>query len=514
MHALPLLVSLILSTGPGADLLLVERDVRTVSGEDWFEALDVVFRDVDWFMAICDDPGSVPVPAEILLEGPFDLDDLVVVHLVPGADPRTAGLIGTTVFERGDIAIVSLPQDSPPVMGLPGARLVSPLRVVRAGDEAPAIPSAGTDGMIDDIVASVSQDSVIAVIQHLEDYGNRICIMDEYDQAAAWVDQWFGLHWIPCDQQWFTFYGDQTSNVIAEIPGAISPDSIYIICGHLDSITWPIEDTAPGADDNASGSATVIEAARVMAPYQFRYTVRFICFSAEEVGLVGSEYYAQSAAAAGDEILGVINLDMILYAPAGYDSLWIPYDSQSEALAEAVAQAMDTYVPALDVVTEYDPSATYSDHSSFWNYGYPAVLGIEYDVDYNPYYHTTTDLLSNYTGYWPFGTDCVRASVAALATLAQPIGPSGITGDGAGTCAELSVSPNPASGSAVLTLRGAPSGAFECRIYDLDGRIVSECILDGSTPLDVDMSGLPAGVYAACWEGAGMSGASRLVVLD
>ncbi len=514
MHALSLLMSIIVSTGPGADLLLVERDVRTATGEGWYEALDVVFRDADWFIALCDDPGSVPAPAEILLEGPFDLGDLVVVHLAPGADPRTAGLVGTTIFERGDVAIVSLPHDSPPMLGMPGARLVSPLRVVRARDGASAVPTGGTDGMIDDMVAAVSQDSIMAVIQHLEDYGTRVCIMDEYDQAAAWVDQWFGLHWIPCDQQWFTFYGDQTSNVIAEIPGAVSPDSIYIICGHLDSITWPMEETAPGADDNASGSATVIEAARVMAPYQFRYTVRFICFSAEEVGLVGSEYYAQSAFAAGDEILGVINLDMILYAPAGYDSLWIPYDSQSQALAEAVAQAMGTCVPSLDVVTEYDPSATYSDHSSFWNYGYPAVLGIEYDVDNNPFYHTTTDLLANYTGYWPFGTDCVRASVAALATLAQPLGPSGIPGCGTGARPSLSVSPNPASGSAVLAMCGVPAGAFACRIYGLDGRIVSECALVGETPLDLDLSGFPAGVYAVGWNGEGMSGASRLVVLD
>ncbi len=495
-----------------ADLVLIEQDVRTVSGEGWFEALDIVFRDRDYFVALSTDPGSIRAASTTLLEGPFRLEDVALVHLSGSGGAMELGLIGEPLLVRGDIAIVNRPEDASPFAGLPGIRLISPLRVIRTSAFSSIMPTGGQDGMIDEMVSAVSEDSIMAVIQHLEDYGTRLCIEDEYDQAAAWVDQWFGLHWIPCEQQWFTFYSNQTSNVIAEIPGAISPDSIYIICGHLDSITWPIEDTAPGADDNASGSATVIEAARVMAPYQFRYTVRFICFSAEEVGLFGSEFYAQSASAAGDEILGVINLDMILFAPAGYDSLWIPYDSQSQALAEAVAQAMDTYVPALDVVTEYDPSATYSDHSSFWNYGYPAVLGIEYAVDDNPYYHTTTDLLANYTGYWPFGTDCVRASVAALATLAQPVGPSGIP-DAAREFL-LSISPNPASGSAVLTLCGTPAGPIPCRVFGVDGRTAAEFSLDGAAPFDLDVSGLPSGVYMVRWERAGISGASRMVVID
>lgn len=498
-----------------ADLVMIERDVRSVCGEDWFEALDVVFRDRDYFVALSTDPGSIRAGSTILLEGPFRLEDIALVHISGSGGAMELGLIGEPILVRGDIAIVNRPGDASPFTGLPDIRLVSPLRVIRTPAIPSILPAGGQDGMIDEMVSAVSEDSIMAVIQHLEDYGTRLCITDEYDQAAAWVDTWFGLHWIQSDQQWFYFYGDQMSNVVAEIPGQISPDSIYIICGHLDSITWPMEDTAPGADDNASGSATVLEAARVMAPYNFRYTLRFICFAAEEVGLVGSDLYAQTASAAGDEILGVINLDMILYAPAGYDSLWIPYDDQSEALAQAVAGAMGSYVPGLDVVTEYDPSATYSDHSSFWNYGYPAVLGIEYAVDDNPYYHSTTDLLANYSGDWPFGTMCVRASVAALASLAQPVGPSGIPGGGSpGDAVLLSISPNPASGSVFVSLPGASSGEVLCEVYDILGRTAAAFTMEGGTSREMDVSGLPCGVYLVRWAHSGSAGSSRLVVID
>lgn len=508
-----LLAALALGPEAAADLVVVDADIRTVVSTEWYAGLEVVFRDAAYFVALSEDPSAIDAAYDTILEGPFEPGDLALVHLSPGSGARP-GLLGEVLFERDDIAIIRIDGGAPVPAGMPGVRLVAPLRIMNPGTQAAIPATGGFDGMIDDMVAAVSEDSIMAVIQHLEDYGTRLCTSPEYDQAAAWVDTWFGLHWIPCYQQQFYFYGEQMSNVIAEIPGQISPDSIYIICGHLDSITWPIEDTAPGADDNASGSATVIEAARVMARYNFRYTVRFICFGAEEVGLVGSDYYAQSAFEAGDQILGVLNLDMILYAPAGYDSLWIPYDSQSEALAEAVEQAMASYVPALDVVTEYDPSATYSDHSSFWDRGYPAVLGIEYAVDDNPFYHSEADSLSNYSGYWPFGTDCVRASVAALATLAQPTGLSGIEGGVIVSQPVLRVSPNPSSGRIELALEGMPGSAAECAVFGIDGRVVAGCPLTGGSPLELDVALLPPGVYVVRWETASASGATRMVLID
>ncbi|NLP05112.1 T9SS type A sorting domain-containing protein, partial [Candidatus Fermentibacteria bacterium] len=209
-----------------------------------------------------------------------------------------------------------------------------------------------------------------------------------------------------------------------------------------------------------------------------------------------------------------VNLDMVLYAPPGFDTLWVPYDDQSQALAEFVQAAAATYVPALDLVIEYDPSATYSDHASFWDYGYPAVLGIEFDVDNNPYYHQETDLLANYAGYWPFGTNSIRGAIAAIAALAEPIGPSG-TGDGApAEAGSISISPNPGTDSfSILVTSGMPGDA-DIAVADLSGRLVwrasAQC---PGSPVEADLSGLPAGVYLVRWTQGTASGSSRLVKL-
>ncbi len=503
------------STGAAAatgDLCLFEIDPLLADEYCVPEDVTVLFRARDYLIVVTEGEEAIG-SATVLLEGPVDIERLVMVHLSSELGAVWLGEIGDVLLLRDDEALVLCPGERPPFFVRPGIRMVHPLRPYVRSAAASRVEQREFDGMVEDIVAAVSEDSLMATIQHLEDYGTRLCVLPQYDQAASWVDQWFGLHWIPCDQQWFTFYGDDMSNVIAEITGLEEPDSIYIICGHLDSITWPLSDSAPGADDNASGSATVLEAARVMAPYNFRYTVRFICFGAEEVGLIGSEFYAQSAYSAGEAVKGVINLDMILYSPPGFDSLWIPYDAQSEGLAQAVVSAMGTYVPELEVVSVYDPSATYSDHSSFWQYGYPAVLGIEYAVDDNPFYHSPTDLLENYSSYWPFGTLCAKGAIAALASLAMPLGPSGAPGGGvAGPSCTLAVWPNPAVSSAQASISGV-RGNYSVSICDITGRIVGISESIGGLPALLQLENLPSGVYVVSAEAEGSTISSRLAIL-
>ncbi|NLP06294.1 M20/M25/M40 family metallo-hydrolase [Candidatus Fermentibacteria bacterium] len=499
----------------GGELVLIEGDIRALSGEPWMEAFIPVFRSQDYFLAI-GDHCMMPegMEAEVLARSPVEPSDFLLVHLRTAAGTGDLAILGEPVFMRGDIAVVRPGPGCDPFL-MPAcvfsARPLRPILDPRGHFDRVFEPQ---DGMIDDIVSAVSEDSIKAVIQHLEDYGTRLCILPQYDEAAQWVDDWFGLHWIPCVLQPFTFYGDSMSNVVAEIPGQENPERIYIVCGHLDSIVWPYNGSAPGADDNASGAAGVLEAARVLALYDFKYTIRFICFGAEEVGLVGSDIYAASAYAAGDDIQGVVNLDMVLYAPPGFDTLWVPYDSQSQALAEFVQDAVATYVPALDMVIEYDPSATYSDHASFWDYGYPAVLGIEFDVDNNPYYHQETDLLANYTGYWPFGTNSIRGAIAAIAALAEPIGPSGTGGGSQSGPGSISISPNPGRDSfSILVTSGMPGGS-NIAVTDLAGRLVwSASAQCPGTPVEADLSGLPAGVYLVRWTQGTASGSSRLVKL-
>ena len=104
-----------------------------------------------------------------------------------------------------------------------------------------------------------------------------------------------------------------TNNVIAKKTGSKYPNRQYIICAHYDNYSTSPNDTIPGADDNASGVAAVLEAARLLSGIITDYTVIFIAFDGEENGLNGSRLYADSAYIKGDTIKGVLNLDMIGY---------------------------------------------------------------------------------------------------------------------------------------------------------------------------------------------------------
>ena len=174
---------------------------------------------------------------------------------------------------------------------------------------------------------------------------------------------------------------------------------------------------APGADDNASGVAAVLEAARILAPYDLDFTVRFIAFSAEEWGLYGSRAYAAGIQGSGQRIRGVINLDMIAYADAMPEDLQIIVNPQSSWLA-IVFLAGSSYGP-VDATLTVNASFVYSDHSPFWDRGLPALLAIEDNPLTNPYYHQTTDTRDKLQP--EFFTAAARASLGVLAELAQPI---------------------------------------------------------------------------------------------
>jgi hypothetical protein len=181
----------------------------------------------------------------------------------------------------------------------------------------------------------------------------------------------------------FTYSGGTQENVVAEQTGTLFPNSIYIIGGHYDSVN------NPGADDNASGVAGVIEAARILSQYPSDYTIRYIAFDAEEEGLIGSDHYA--TAHAGEDIRGMISLDMICYEPTNPPTnvALIYGTGASNPIKTALAAAIAEYGGGLGFSDEGGLDA--SDHAPFEWQGFQACLIIEGAVWDNPYYHTQND---------------------------------------------------------------------------------------------------------------------------
>jgi hypothetical protein len=214
-------------------------------------------------------------------------------------------------------------------------------------------------------------------------------------------------------------------NVVGELRGANLSDEIVLLTAHLDNLPSSSR-ASPGADDNASGSAALLMAADIMSRYRFQRTIRFVFFTGEEQGLYGSARYASSEA--GRKIVAVLNLDMIAYntqsapkqrlhtrAPAN------PGYSADRAIANTFIDVVNNYGMAgsLQPIITSDGD-TGSDHSSFWDKGFAAIMVIEDDWNnFNPYYHTASDKLQYLN--LAYCTVHVKAAVGTGAHLASPL---------------------------------------------------------------------------------------------
>ncbi len=222
----------------------------------------------------------------------------------------------------------------------------------------------------------------------------------------------------------FSEGGSSLRNVVGIKRGSQYPGRIYIICGHLDSTSNRFETEAPGAEDNGSGSVGVVEAARLLAPLQTQSTIYFICLTAEEVGDWGAEHIAQRADQEKWDLRGVLNMDMIGYDEAGTPQLWVegfPKDPGSVALMDRLTSAARMYT---DLSVYRCPEDGWgSDHVTFHEHGYPAVLAIDYDWDHYTCYHRTCDTVSNIvTSQLRKMTATVTVATAQLAGLQTALG--------------------------------------------------------------------------------------------
>ena len=172
-------------------------------------------------------------------------------------------------------------------------------------------------------------------------------------------------------------------NVVGNLSGTDLEAGYYVICAHYDAIgvrtrggwDWR-KDPAPGADDNATGVALVLESARILAGHPFPWSIRFIAFSGEELGLWGSRAYASQAVERGERILGVLNFDMVGFNDLS-QRLELVTNPASRWLVEQMRQCNRRYGIGLKVDVLEDEFAGLSDHAPFWARGFDAILGIE-----------------------------------------------------------------------------------------------------------------------------------------
>ena len=271
-------------------------------------------------------------------------------------------------------------------------------------------------------MAEVNTTLMQANVQHMQDYGTRGAYTTQGVLAQNWIKQQFESYGLSTSLFDFTMpSGAASDNVIATKTGILYPNEYVIIGGHYDSYTGG--SSAPGADDNASGTSGVMEIARILSAYTFDRTIIFCAFSGEEYGLYGSAAYAAWCDAQNLNILGYLNMDMIGYLKPGdpiHTDVIAPASAQS--LVDFYTNVVNLYLPGFTVA----PGALSggdSDHTSFNNHGFMGIFPFEDSQDYSPYIHTTNDIVgtsvNNFEQVGVF-TKAILATAVSLANLVPP----------------------------------------------------------------------------------------------
>lgn len=272
-----------------------------------------------------------------------------------------------------------------------------------------------------DVVNQVSQDSYTDYLDNVlytRTGDNRGPSGPEHNLCRSAVFDAFVSYGLDTSLHEFYYNGQPYYNVVGVHRGWFQPDEMYVLGAHYDSVN------NPGADDNASGVAGVMEAARVLSQHGFASTLVFIAFDLEEVGLRGSRAWAQENQSAS--ILGMLNFDMIAYNPVGqYHNRVSLYSGGTGAggylpFRQSIADAVDLYAGGVTPVMR--GGITASDHQAFHEIGVPNCLLIEDAVWTNPHYHKQTDTVDtpDYIDYW-YATNLTRAAVGFLANNAGEV---------------------------------------------------------------------------------------------
>ena len=284
------------------------------------------------------------------------------------------------------------------------------------------------NAIIREMMNQVNMDSLQATVQYLQDYNSRIWNSQNAFDASDWIAARMQALGLEVEQQAFNAStwlgsGQAAPNVIGIQRGTVYPD-VYVVCGsHFDSFSWEAYSgggNAPGADDNATGVASVLESARIMTQYEFEYSIIYCAYGCEEMGLYGSEAYASRCQQQSMEILGYFNNDMNGYLYGDVIHIDCIYPNSVAPIGDYYMNIGSVYFPELPIrhVNFNDGD---SDHTSFNQHGYMGIYPFEDYQHYSPYIHTPNDLIGTSVNSWEMSQQYCRMNIGCLAEIANPV---------------------------------------------------------------------------------------------
>jgi hypothetical protein len=257
------------------------------------------------------------------------------------------------------------------------------------------------------LLYKIKPDSIGQKINELSDLGTRFALASNRRTVALVIRDMFrkagydnaSIDSFQANTTWNEIdYPTWQYNVTAELVGSVHPDSVNIVGAHYDALITdgdPFQ-TTPGANDNASGVAGLIEVARVMkyTGYNPAISIRFVAFAGQEVGLLGSNDYAEKLTGSGKTVNIMINMDMIAHTTSTNYQLWtmkIVFNQGSYALANGTSTLCSQYIGIYALGDSVH--TTNSDIYPFYTKGYRAMEFTSGDTDVND--HTTLDIANN-----------------------------------------------------------------------------------------------------------------------
>lgn len=267
------------------------------------------------------------------------------------------------------------------------------------------------------ILSQVSSESLKGYVCVLEGLRHGWENYHALEEKARFIEETLHSFNLKVESQAVPFYGRTYRNIIATMEG-IGEEKEWVLLGAHYDAAWG----SPGADDNASGVAVLLEAAKALSGQKMDRTVQFVAFTLEEPQpqtprfLIGSEHFAKGAKRLKRRYKGILILESVGYtdkaegsqaipllvripAPRRGDFLGVIANRRSKPLMKAFHRIASEYVPELIVVPYkvplsgyFIPETRFSDHASFWKYRYPAIMLTDTAMFRNPYYHTGYDV--------------------------------------------------------------------------------------------------------------------------
>ncbi|SDF61794.1 M28 family peptidase [Epilithonimonas hungarica] len=355
----------------------------------------------------------------------------------------------------------------------------------------------------------VSQTNISAYLQEFEALGVKTTGSTANNNAYTWLRNKylsFGYSEAEITKDTFTYGGQSTSNIIVTKTGTKYPNIYVIVCGHYDTIT------GTGTNDNGSGVSVILELARLLKNVPTEYSIKFVNFSGEEQGLLGSQHYVNNVVNATSPKMSirlVLNIDEV-GGIKGQTNDTITCERDENTSPSSNNSASNTFTQQLiNCVTLYSPLKTNlsyayaSDYMPFQANG-EIITGL-FEYNETPYAHTVNDKYSNLDPLYIYNiakatTGAVQHFAIASQMLSLDTAKEALTG--------FIISPNPAKDYIQLEFSNSKNQKFSFTITSPEGKTVSQT----ENQIRIDISKLPKGVYLGTFKIEGQKITKKIIV--